>query len=130
MAVRIKKTILLWLLKTIPVLHKKINNPVMAVRIAKAFNTKNNPSAISHNACIFLKERAHLFNNLTLIFRDQMNYGQQDSDRKCIISLNVRLDLLQKLEARIAKGKRSAFFEQLLENELKKPIGVSMSTKP
>ena len=59
-----------------------------------------------------------------------MNHGQQDSVRRCIISLNVRLDLLQKLEARIAKDKRSAFFEQRLENELKKPIGVSMSTKP
>ena len=64
------------------------------------------------------------------MFGDKMNYGQQDSVRRCIISLNVRLDLLQKLEARIAKGKRSAFFEQLLENELKKPIGVSMSTQP
>ena len=44
--------------------------------------------------------------------------------RRIVKTFNVRLDLLERLEARVPRGERSAFVEELLLREFDKPVGT------
>ena len=43
---------------------------------------------------------------------------------RIVKNFNVRLDLLKRLEAKVLRGERSAFVEELLLHEFDKPVGT------
>jgi hypothetical protein len=47
--------------------------------------------------------------------------------RRVVKSFAIRLDLLEKLEAKAPKGERSAFLERLLVRELESPARAQAS---
>ena len=47
--------------------------------------------------------------------------------RRIVKTFSLRLDLLEKLEAKAPKGERSAFLERLLAKELESPARVQAS---
>ena len=48
--------------------------------------------------------------------------------RRVVKSFAIRLDLLDKLEAEIPRGERSAFVDRLIERELKEATRAEAST--
>jgi hypothetical protein len=56
-----------------------------------------------------------------------MSNGKQPI-RRVVKSFAIRLDLLDKLEAKVPRGERSAFVDRLIERELKEAARAEAST--
>ena len=56
-----------------------------------------------------------------------MSNGKQPI-RRVVKSFAIRLDLLDKLEAEVPRGERSAFVDRLIERELKETTRAEAST--